>query len=93
MFTRSSLVLLAVLALSATGCAGYVPKPIAERELLRQLQAVRLEALRPASTAATPRSEFDPSDGLSSVEAVAVASFSTRTSAHSSGSAAWPRAS
>ena len=75
MFTGSKTVSVALLTLSATGCAGYVPKPIAEREVLRQLQAVRLEALRPASTAETPRSEFDPTDGLSSDEAVAVALF------------------
>jgi outer membrane protein, heavy metal efflux system len=75
MFTGSKPVLVALLAFSATGCAGYVPKPIAEREVLRQLQAVRLEALRPASRAETPGTEFDPTDGLSSDEAVAVALF------------------
>ena len=75
MFTRSKPMLLAVLALSAGGCAGYVPKPIAEREVLQQLQAVRLEALRSASTPETPRTDFDPTDGLSSDEAVAVALF------------------
>ena len=75
MFTRSKPVLLAVLALAAAGCAGYVRKPIAEREVLRELQEVRLEALRPASSVIPSTAEFDPSDGLSSDEAVAVALF------------------
>ena len=60
MFTCSKPLLLAVLVLSTAGCAGYVPKPLAERAVLQELQAVRLEALRPAAAPERPPTEYDP---------------------------------
>ena len=69
-----------VCGLLATGCAGFQPKPIVAREVLHDLQRIRLDALRPlgqpASEAPAPQPPaFDPSDGLSVDEAVAVALF------------------
>ncbi|MGH2625295.1 MAG: TolC family protein, partial [Anaerolineales bacterium] len=62
------------------GCQGFQPRPILEQELLRDLQTIQLETLRspaPADhpNAAAPPPAFDPTDGLSSDEAVAVALF------------------
>jgi cobalt-zinc-cadmium efflux system outer membrane protein len=71
--------LLAACSLLATGCAGFQPKPIVGRDVLRDLQRIRLDALRPLDPAPeTPTlgpAAFDPADGLSADEAVAVALF------------------
>jgi cobalt-zinc-cadmium efflux system outer membrane protein len=70
-----------VLGLAFGGCASFQPKPLVPRDVLRDLQRVRLEALRPAVPAGSSSSEapgppvFDLSDGLSADEAVAVALF------------------
>lgn len=67
-----------VLAFFAVGCSGYQPRPILEKELLADLQAIQLEALRPPApepkgppASATPG--FNAADGLNPDEAVAVA--------------------
>jgi outer membrane protein, heavy metal efflux system len=70
--------ILAVLAaITAAGCATYHAKPIVPREVLHELQQVRLEALRPAATPSPESSApvLDLSDGLSADEAVAVSLF------------------
>ena len=65
---------LAVFVVMLSGCATYQPKPIVPREVLRDLQRVRLEALQPPeSTSMSPA--FDLADGLSTDEAVAVGLF------------------
>ena len=68
-------ILVALAALAATGCATYHPKPIIPREVLRELQQVRLEALQPATPAPSRAGApvLDLTDGLSADEAVAVA--------------------
>jgi len=65
-------------AAGAAGCASYEPKPILTDEVLRELRAVRLEAVRPADVPATATqgavpARFDPAAGLGPDEAVAVA--------------------
>ena len=63
---------------AVASCAGYRPKPIVEREVLRELQEIRLGALGPATPPAPsgmPRPVFDPTDGVVVDEAVAVALF------------------
>ena len=76
---RRSKAWIAVFAAGAivTGCSGYRPKPIISREVLRELQEIRLGALAPANASAQTRvpapAEFDLDDGLSADEAVAVA--------------------
>jgi hypothetical protein len=68
------------LTLAAAGCATFQPKPILEQEVLRDLEAIQLEALQTAVTeqhqepGAGPRS-FDAANGLSADEAVAVSLF------------------
>ena len=64
-------------AVAATGCATYHPKPIIPQDVLRELQQVRLEALRPAVSPLPESSApvLDLSDGLSADEAVAVSLF------------------
>jgi hypothetical protein len=63
-------------ALVLTGCASFQAKPIVPREVLQSLQAVRLAAMRPAEELSPApegvRPAFDPADGLSADEAVAV---------------------
>jgi outer membrane protein TolC len=67
-----------VVGLLAGGCATFQPKPLVPREVLRDLQQIRLDALRPV-TPADPRGQappaFNVTDGLSADEAVAVALF------------------
>jgi outer membrane protein TolC len=75
MFTTAKYVWLGVIVLSMAGCAGNVARPIAEREVLRELREIRLDALRPAATTTDASEVFDASDGLSANEAVAVALF------------------
>lgn len=62
----------ATLAL-ASACSSYEDRPIVEREILRDLQAIRLEALKPVAAVGTAGATFDATDGLSQDEAVAVA--------------------
>jgi len=71
------------LVAAAAGCSGFEPRPITVREVLRDLDAVRLEdvarleeaarleAGAPATPTATAR--FDATDGLSEDEAVVAA--------------------
>jgi outer membrane protein TolC len=70
-------IVVAVLGLMVSGCAGFQPKPLVPLDVLRDLQRVRLEMLASAPEAAhdsrPPR--FELSDGLSSDEAVAVGLF------------------
>lgn len=63
----------AVLGLAACS-SGYQPRPLADRQVLADLRALRLETLRPScpATSAAGPTTFDPSDGLSIDEAVAV---------------------
>jgi cobalt-zinc-cadmium efflux system outer membrane protein len=64
------------LTLSATGCAGYHRKPLVDRELLRQLDSIRLDALGGLGDR-NPQQvpTVDTSAGLSGDQAVAVALF------------------
>ncbi len=64
-------------AFLVAGCGSYERKPLAEQDIYRELQAIRLEALRPSASeqATTAPPAFDASDGLSADEAVAVALF------------------
>ena len=54
------------------GCSSYEPRPLEPRELLDDLRQVRLDALSPSALAPIT-SAFEPSDGLTRVEASAVA--------------------
>lgn len=60
-----------------SGCTSFQPKPLVPRDVLRELQRVRLDAVvtipAPPGDPGPPR--FDLADGLSSDEAVAVALF------------------
>jgi cobalt-zinc-cadmium efflux system outer membrane protein len=71
--------LVLVFSLVVAGCAGYQAKPVVGREVLRDLQQIRLDALRPAAPPppgdVSESPAFDASDGLSAHEAVAVALF------------------
>lgn len=72
-----------ILALIVAGCAGFQPKPILEHEVLRELRAIRLEAIqsgaKPPPPPLTPQSRrFDAADGLTADEAVAAALFLNR---------------
>lgn len=67
--TRAGLLL--ALALAA-GCASHPPEPVDPRELLDALRAVSLAAVTSAEVAAVT-STFDPRDGLTVIEASAVA--------------------
>ncbi|HVR75912.1 MAG TPA: TolC family protein [Planctomycetota bacterium] len=64
-------------AFLAAGCGSYEPRPLVEEAIYRDLQAIRLEALRPAAAEETSTAPpaFDASDGLSADEAIAVALF------------------
>lgn len=67
-----------VLGIAVTGCATYQARPIVPREVLLDLQRVRLEALRPVESrpsTPSPPPAFDLTDGMSADEAVAVALF------------------
>ena len=70
---------LLALALAMAGCAGYQPRPLVPRDVLEELQRVRLDALRPARPVAgepdTAAPTLDPARGLSANQAVAVALF------------------
>lgn len=73
------MLLATVLAIAASGCATFQAKPLAVRDVLRDLQQIRLDALRPIdvppSTPGSAPGLFDPTDGVSADEAVAVALF------------------
>lgn len=75
--SRSLATAVIVMAVVLGGCASFQPKPIMPREVLGDLQRLRLDALTTARppTPDTPAPRFDLSDGLSSDEAVAVALF------------------
>ena len=45
MGSRARVVAVAILGLAVSGCAGFQPKPLVPRDVLRELQQVRLEAL------------------------------------------------
>ncbi len=74
-----SVLLVFVVGLVVAGCAGYQPRPVVGRDVLRDLQQIRLDALGPATSPRQPDdarpSAFDPNDGLSADEAVAAALF------------------
>jgi len=73
---RWGIVMLAVVA--ATGCGTFQARPIVPREVLQDLQRVRLDALRPVEGRGPtpgPPAAFDLADGVSADEAVAVALF------------------
>jgi cobalt-zinc-cadmium efflux system outer membrane protein len=71
-----SYISIAVLVVSPA-CKTYESKPIESLQILRELQALRLESLAPATSGArtTPSLRFDSSDGITSDEAVAAALF------------------
>lgn len=78
MLSRCSVITL--IALLLVGCADFQPKPIFERDVLRELRAIRLEAIQPEtgikhSHLPIPSESrgFDVTNGLSSDEAVAAA--------------------
>jgi cobalt-zinc-cadmium efflux system outer membrane protein len=64
-------------AFLVAGCGSYQRRPLVEQDIFRELQGIRLEALRPATNepTSTAPAGFDASDGLSADEAVAVALF------------------
>jgi outer membrane protein TolC len=67
---------LVVATVSLAACSsGYQPHPLADREVLADLRAIRLESLHPAcpSSSAAGPTTFDVRDGLSIDESVAVA--------------------
>jgi cobalt-zinc-cadmium efflux system outer membrane protein len=74
---KSSPWLFGLIVITLSGCASYQPKPLVPHDVLRDLQRVRLETLAasPTPTVDTGPPRFDPTDGLSSEEAVAVALF------------------
>jgi len=81
---RLAILPLFICATLPEGCGGYQRRPLVEQDLYRELQAVRLEALRPStaerhSTGERPPpglpAAFDASDGISADEAVAIALF------------------
>jgi outer membrane protein, heavy metal efflux system len=59
------------------GCGSYQRRSLDEQDIFRELQGIRLEALRPVAseTASTAPAGFDASDGLTADEAIAVALF------------------
>jgi cobalt-zinc-cadmium efflux system outer membrane protein len=70
--------IIALIGLAVTGCASFQARPIVPREVLQDLQRVRLEALRPVegqTPSPEPHPAFDLTDGVSADEAVAVALF------------------
>jgi outer membrane protein TolC len=76
----SSFVLLVSLGLTCSGCKSYDPKPVSEVEILRELQAIRLETLHPVSAGEPAKGDtgpprFDPVRGLAPDDAVAVALY------------------
>jgi outer membrane protein, heavy metal efflux system len=79
MTRRSEYLLLLTVGCAVAGCATFQPKPIVPRDVLRDLQRVRLEVLRPLESdprqPEAPPPAFDPADGLSADESVAVALF------------------
>lgn len=82
MFPHSPIRLfLAAVCLALTGCAtGYHSRPLLEKQVLRDLQTISLEALQPAPLpekvkplgAGTP---LDPASGISVEQAVAIAEY------------------
>lgn len=68
-----------IFAIAVTGCATFQPKPLVPQDVLRQLQEIRVETLRPVDTVPPTTGPqpgtFDTTDGLSATEAVAVALF------------------
>lgn len=59
------------IALLVSACQTYEPKPIAELQVLRELQAMRVEDVKPSSPAGSEG--FQAGDGISADEAVAIA--------------------
>ena len=63
------------------GCAaGYRRKPLVDRQILQELQDIKLESLQPPRTsekmkAIRPQGPFDPSKGITVEEAVLVAEY------------------
>ena len=73
-----SWVLIVAAGITSVGCAGYRAQPLVEREVLRELQEIRLGTLGPATPPApsgVARPAFDVADGLAVDEAVAVGLF------------------
>ena len=74
--SRRLVVVVAGIGLALSGCASFQPKPLVPRDVLRDLQRVRLEALQPPQPASSvPAPAFELADGLSADEAVAAALF------------------
>ena len=72
-FNRLAVAGMVALGVVLGGCASFQPKPIVPREVLRELQRVRLERLQSAPSVESPAPGFDLGDGISSDEAVAIA--------------------
>ena len=74
-----SFAIVTALNVSTAGCSSFRSKPLLEGEILQELKALRIENLRPSmetGPAIGPsRASFDPTNGLSREEAVAVALY------------------
>lgn len=77
MVSLHRIVLVLVLGLVGSGCTSFQPKPLVPRDVLRDLQRLRLDtvATLPAAAGDPGPPRFDLTDGLSSDEAVAVSLF------------------
>lgn len=82
MHSRARLMVLSLIGVVAlAGCAtGYRRKPLVDRQILQDLQNIRLEALQPSPAPAKVKplaadGPFDPSKGITTDEAVLVAEY------------------
>jgi cobalt-zinc-cadmium efflux system outer membrane protein len=73
---KAALVAHLAVLLFTTACTGYHRRPLVDRQLLRELDAIRLDALGPSSVGGQqPMPSVDTAVGLSVDQAIAVALF------------------
>ncbi len=84
MFRLSRLTVFVVVLIGVIACggcgAGYRRKPLVDRQILQELQNIKLEALRPKTNSEKlkpfeSQAPFDPSNGITVDEAVLVAEY------------------